>query len=75
MKRFARRLHGDSEVQRGTGIDTTGDRSDRIEDTDARGFIVVNDQLLVGGVKRYDRLIASASMARSRTTYLERIWS
>lgn len=38
------------------GFDTyyynTGDGHDRIEDVDARGIIVVNGQVLVGGVKK-----------------------
>jgi Ca2+-binding RTX toxin-like protein len=40
----------------GQGFDTyvwnTGDGHDRIEDIDARGLIVVNGQVLVGGVKK-----------------------
>ncbi|MDH4188491.1 MAG: DUF2974 domain-containing protein, partial [Nitrospira sp.] len=40
----------------GAGFDTydytTGDGNDRIEDSDARGMIIVNGQMLVGGVKK-----------------------
>ena len=47
---------GDDWLEGGEGLDTyrwsTGDGHDRIEDSDASGVIVVNGQMLVGGIKK-----------------------
>lgn len=47
---------GDDKLAGGAGFDTyvytTGDGHDRIEDSDARGVIIVNGQTLAGGVKK-----------------------
>lgn len=47
---------GNDTLLGGVGFDTyyynTGDGNDRIEDSDARGVIFVNGQMLVGGVKK-----------------------
>lgn len=47
---------GTDTLMGGTGFDryswSTGDGNDRIEDSDANGAIVVNGQMLVGGVKK-----------------------
>ena len=47
---------GDDWLEGGEGFDTyvynTGDGNDRIEDSDASGVIIVNGQMLAGGVKK-----------------------
>ena len=49
---------GDDRLAGGEGFDTyvynTGDGNDRIEDSDASGVIIVNGQMLAGGVKKAD---------------------
>ncbi len=67
-------MRGDDLLEGGVGFDTyiyhSGDGRDRIEDSDAQGQIIIDDHLLVGGVRRIGDATNTYTSLDGRTTYV-----